>query len=89
MTREIKYKVYFDDETDKELEDIQLECEKVELKLEKLAERLEKIADDMYNADEHFGKEWYSKLNSKSYDLCGSGVSSWIKNFRINPHHSD
>tara|TARA_R100001129_G_scaffold177156_1_gene151825 strand:+ start:2502 stop:2771 length:270 start_codon:yes stop_codon:yes gene_type:complete len=88
MPREIKYEVYFDDEIDKALEDIQLECEKIELKLDKLGEKLEKIADCIYDADYiSCRKELWSKLNSKAYDLQYKlGCSSWIKNFRIDPH---
>ena len=88
MAREIKYKVYFDDETDKALEDIQLECEKIELKLDKLGEKLEKIADCIYDADYiSCRKELWSKLNSKGYDLqYNFNCSNWIKKFRVDPH---
>jgi len=87
MPREIKYKAYFDDLMDKELEEIELQCKELEEKAEKLGERLEKIANEIYDARYTCHKDLHSKLNSQAYDLqYKCNWSDWIKKFRIDPH---
>ena len=87
MAREIKYKPYFDDSIDEELEEIQVQCEEIEAKLESFGERLEKISHEIYEDRYACHKELYSKLNSKAYELqYKCDWSDWLKTFRRDPH---
>jgi len=87
MAREIKYKAYFDDLMDKELEEIELQCKEIEVKAEKLGERLEEIANEIYDGRYTCHKDLHSKLNSQAYALQYKYKwSDFIKEFRINPH---